>query len=320
MERGYLTSEEVLKEAEKLGLELAERKLKYYVTLGIIPKPVRSPDNTDRNYDGRVAYFKSDIVQRLRKVKELQDSGFTLPQIKKYFEEALDPALKDFLQSSRGENENSRLDSLVKLLSSDDIKNATRDFRQKIAADPGDKALEKAAVEYYVEVLSRFLGREKAIEYVDEFIVRAPAEEREKKLAPLKKLRAQVIKPDRSVSLTTLLESICTEVEAGSFNSALVLDRLKEIAEKVHIMQARYRDSTQALKEAFDMSRIMRQAFWAYFKALLEIESFIKNGDRAHLARTRFLAARADEMLRVLEELLAGIKQLINLYEDVEKS
>ncbi len=319
MEAPYLTSEEVLEKAEKIGLELAERKLKYYVTLGIIPKPIRNPEDKSKVYDGRVAYFPHEVVDRLNKIKDLQDSGFTLVQIKKYFQQSLAPDLKDFLQSGSSVDESSRLEGLLKLLSSDDIRKATRDFQVRIAADPGDESLEKAAFDYYVNVLSRLIGKEKAVRYVEGFLVNASPSERSKRLEPLKRLRTQIASAGQSTSLSSLLTGMCDDVEKGNYNPLNVMEKLKEIAEKVHIMQARYRDNTLAFKDAFDMARFMRQAFWAYFKALLEIESFIKDRDLSHLNRARLLSARADEMLGAMEAMLSGMKNLLTLHEDIEK-
>jgi len=319
METPYLTSEEVLEEADKIGLELAERKLKYYVTLGIIPKPVRNPQDRSKTYDGRVAYFPHEIIQRLAKIKELQDSGFTLVQIKKYFAQSLAPDLEDFLQSGSSAVENHRLDNLLSLLSSDDIRKATRDFQARLAADPGDESLEQAAFDYYAGVLSRLIGREKAIRYVEDFLVKASPAERKKRLEPLRNLRAQIVQSGGTTSLSSILMTMCSDMEKGSYEPQKVLDRLREIAEKVHIMQARYRDSTLAFKDAFDMARFMRQAFWAYFKALLEMESFIKDGGPSHLHRARLLSSRADEMLAAIESMLSGMKNLLALQEEIEK-
>ena len=36
--RQYYTSEEILKKSDELGLELSDRKIKYYVTLGDTPQ------------------------------------------------------------------------------------------------------------------------------------------------------------------------------------------------------------------------------------------------------------------------------------------
>ena len=314
MGKRHLTSEEVLKEAGELGLELAERKLKYYVTLGIIPKPLRNPGG---DYDGRIAYFPAEVVERLRKIKELQDSGFTLPQIKQYFQQSIDPELQQFLQKNMGDSGHVPLDALLKLISSDEIKKATGLFQLRVSSDDSEAVFEKAAMEYYTDVLSLLMGRDNAGRYVKDCIVNAPPEQRMKRIEPLRRLKKQIT--GRPGSLSSLLESLCVQLEKGSYQESRVLDKLKELAEKVHFLQGKYRDSTLALNESFDISRFIRQTFWVYLKALLELESFMKDGDPGHLSRARALSMRSEQLLDGLESLVSGIKNLVAVYEETEK-
>lgn len=51
------------------------RTVRYYVTRGLLPAPVRR---------GRVAYYSADHVARLEVVRSLQDHGFTLQAIERF--------------------------------------------------------------------------------------------------------------------------------------------------------------------------------------------------------------------------------------------
>ncbi len=314
MEHEYLTSDEVIETALKLGHNISDRKLKYYVTLGIIAKPVRNPYG---GIDGRVAYYHASVLQRIAKIKELQDSGFTLPQIKKYFENSINPELETFLKN--GEQSQLSIESVMSALTGEDMRKAYEHFQKKIAAVSGsDDLLNEAGRDYYVEILSLLLGQEKAREYVGQFWLKAPEDLRKSRLDSLLP-NSRSIKPGTSSSLSTLLLSICKQLRTGNFDKLAILDRLKELADKVHQLQEKYRLSSAPLKEFFDVSKLMRNPFWLYLKSLLEIESFIKDGEEHHLDRVESLSLKADEMLDCLEDLVSRTKFLLKLFSEAEQ-
>ncbi len=320
----HYTSEEILQKSEELGLDLSDRKIKYYVTLGILPKPVRNPLEAKGNVDGRVAYFPPDTLERLSKIKDLQDSGFTLPQIKKYFEDSLDPVLKSFLvQEGEGDDDAVPLERIVKSLMGENVREATKNFIQAVSADDSDEAFQKASMDYYHNILTPLIGRERSEKYVRDFFLNTTPEERERKLEPLKRWRVQFLKssaPQKSSFVSSYLDELCLNLEHGVVKDDAALEKLQELAEKVNSMQTKYREQARIFNEAFDISKIMRQIFWIYLKALLEMESFVKNGKKEHLKRARRLYGKADEMLGLVEDLIGRIRTLLILWNDIDKA
>ncbi|MGV8121042.1 MAG: MerR family transcriptional regulator [Candidatus Xenobiia bacterium LiM19] len=321
--RQYYTSEEILRKSDELGLELSDRKIKYYVTLGILPKPVRNPLEAKGNIDGRVAYFPPETLERLSKIKELQDSGFTLPQIKKYFKDSLDPALKSFLEQEQEGDDAVPLERIVTTLMGENVREATKSFIQAMSADDSAEAFQNASIQYYHNILIPLIGRERAEKYVRDFFINAAAEEREKKLEPLKRWRAQFLKssaPQKPSFVSSYLDDLCNNLERGAVKDNDALEKLHELADKVNSMQSKYREQARVFNEAFDISKIMRQIFWIYLKALLEMESFVKNGKKEHLKHAKSLYGKADEMLGLVEDLIGRIRTLLILWNDIDKA
>ena len=83
MESELLSLEEVLQQAEQLGLEVSERTFRYYAVLGLLPRPLKRP-----NTDARVHYYQPDILDRLSQIRNLQAQGHSLKQVKKHLEAA----------------------------------------------------------------------------------------------------------------------------------------------------------------------------------------------------------------------------------------
>lgn len=318
----YYTSEEILENSKEFGLLLTDRKLKYYVTVGILEKPLRNPVEASERLDGRVAYFSNDTLERLKKVRELQDSGFTLPQIKKYFERAIDPKLEDYLKIA-GDNEAQKDISaamLGKVFLSNEMREATLSFVRCASEGTTEESFKKTAINYYYEVLSLLIGDEKAEKYVKELILETSPENIEKKIEPLRKLRESILKKktDGGKFLSKYLDEICEKLKKKEYKDTEILEKLRGLAERVQAMQDKYRQKAIVINEAFEMSKFMRQIFWIYLKALLEMENFIKDKKDEHLARASSLYNKADEMLGRIEELIAVIKNLVNLNEEAE--
>ena len=318
MENKFLTSEEIIAQANTFGLDLSDRKLKYYVTLSLVPKPVRNPDGGS---DGRVAYYHVSIIDRLSKIKELQDSGFTLPQIKKYLENSIDDRLESLLAISEKETEPKfSVEKVISALSGEAVHNAFTRFQKQISADPSNQELIKSAgKEYYIELISLMMGRERADEYVKHFFNTIPNDELIRKTELLKQRAEGQISPGKSSSLSVIVSSLCEKLRSGNFNEDKVLDELKDLADKIYILQDKYRVTYAPLKDFFDVSKFMRQPFWLYFKSLLEIESFVKDKEPGHLDRAVVMSVRSDEMLDSIEELVQQTKRLLELYKNSEK-
>ena len=89
MAETFLALDEVLSGAARLGLELSERTFRYYAVLGLLPKPIKRPEGTS---DGRVHHYPPEILDRLNEIRSLQNRGYSLKQIKKFFEVTPAPA------------------------------------------------------------------------------------------------------------------------------------------------------------------------------------------------------------------------------------
>jgi DNA-binding transcriptional MerR regulator len=317
----FFTSEEVLAEARTLGLDIAERKLKYYVTVGILPRPQRRPSGAEGDIDGRMAYFPPETIERLVEIKKLQDSGFTLPQIKNYFNKAIDPVLKNFLEAEDGSSGGSfPLESLAKVVVGDAVRDGVKKFQQKVARDKSEQAFREAAQDYYLEVLAPLLGQEKAARYVRELLVDADGRQREKMLAPFRKWKEQAesAAPGAQSPISSYLDELCHELRRGSYKEGEIREKLQDLAEKVQGMQLKYQEKARIFNEAFEIAKFMRQVFWIYLKALLEIENFLVDRNEEHLMRAGRLYSRADDMLRALEELIGMVKKLVALGKGIE--
>lgn len=310
MEKQYLTSEEVLEKARAMNLELTDRKLKYYATVGVVPKPVKGLKGMP---DKRVAYYPGTVTKRLAKIKELQESGFTLAQIKKYFENEIEPALKHFLKE-----ENISLGSIVKILSNDAVRAAAEDFRIKIKAGTGEQTFLKAAEEYYVSLLSQVASVSSAKKYVAEILRSKGSSQREQLLDPLRKLKTKYDDACFS-SVSSELMEICRKLEGGTCDEQTILRQLKQQAAKVHDIQEKYRTTAESLREILDLSRFMQQAFWLYFKALLEAENFIRNKDGRHLQQAMAFSVKADEILGETQQTVKCLKKLVTAYKESER-
>lgn len=318
MDKKFLTSEEVLAKAKTLKLDLLDRKLKYYVTLGIVPKPIRNPD---MSADGRIAYYPYSVMERLSKIKELQDSGFTLPQIKKYFENSIDDRLESLLNTpTKKTDAEFPVEKIIAALSGDNIRIAFDRFQKQISVDSSNQTLlNNAAREYYVELISLMIGKDRADEYVKRFFDDISDEERNKKTELLKKNAEGLISSGKSSSLSVVISSFCKKMQLGNFDDVKILDELKDLADKIYILQDKYRASNESLKVFFDVGKFMRRPFWLYFKSLLELESFVADREQSHLDKALFMSVKADEMLDSIEDLVQRTKKLLELFQKSEK-
>ena len=125
---GLLTLEEVLATSTQRGLELSERTFRYYVVLGLLPKPLKKPGE-----DARVHFYPLAILDRLQEIRSLQEQGFSLKQIKKYVEELPAPAahlpLVDLLRQGK-----------VKPCHFEELEALRTDLRQSSASGPVEEA------------------------------------------------------------------------------------------------------------------------------------------------------------------------------------
>ena len=74
----YFTIAELLEELRNLGTVVEERTLRYWVSRGLLSKPVKKPF---RGADGRVAYFSVEVLKSIADILRLQHEGWKLEQI-----------------------------------------------------------------------------------------------------------------------------------------------------------------------------------------------------------------------------------------------
>lgn len=79
----FVSLPKFLRLASEQGLEVTERTLNFYVTRGLLPRPVRKPFV---GADGRVGYMPTDSLRQLRKILQLKEQGLKLEQIRRTLE------------------------------------------------------------------------------------------------------------------------------------------------------------------------------------------------------------------------------------------
>lgn len=71
-----LTQPEFIDEAKSAGINMPERTLRYYITLGLLPPPQKIPGN------GNVGYWDRKLLSRITTINELTREGESLESIK----------------------------------------------------------------------------------------------------------------------------------------------------------------------------------------------------------------------------------------------
>ena len=160
MTESPLTLPQVLAAAGQRGLELTERTFRYYAVVGLIPRPLKRPSGDE---DARVHYYASDIVDRLMQIRTLQAQGYSLKQIKVWFE-MRGGGTAPSAQPSGGEPRGSvpahaqeEVAALLRFFSSDTLHGAMRMFVEATLTDGSDEALRRAALSWYETVVGGVL-------------------------------------------------------------------------------------------------------------------------------------------------------------------
>jgi DNA-binding transcriptional MerR regulator len=184
-----LTLEDVLREAQGIGLDLSERTFRYYSVMGLLPKPIKRPGGSG---DARVHYYGQDIMQRLQDIRSLQSQGYSLKQIKDYFRVAVH--VPQPRAESAGEDEDGRTlpsdaQTLLRAFSSPQMAEASRNFLATATQNLTEETLRQAAMLYYEELLGIFLGEERAALALHDVFAHLTPLEIETMLRPLRTLR-----------------------------------------------------------------------------------------------------------------------------------
>ena len=71
----------MLERAQASGLDVTERTLRYYSVQGLLPAPTRGASEAA---DRRVRYYPESVLARLGEIRDLQQQGYSLRQIRDY--------------------------------------------------------------------------------------------------------------------------------------------------------------------------------------------------------------------------------------------
>jgi DNA-binding transcriptional MerR regulator len=155
----YLTLEELLYALEHEGLDVQERTIRFWISKGILEKPLRKPF---KYADGRVRYFPTRVVGEITDILKYQEEGWKLTQIKKRLRE---PVRANQSEALGGEQ-------LAKLLLSDYLGNGEFRDKQRFvdAAEPSTPQWRRVR-NFLVARLTHFVGRKQAVRSVTSFMV-----------------------------------------------------------------------------------------------------------------------------------------------------
>ena len=177
----FVSLPKFLRLACEQGLEVTERTLNFYVTRGLLPKPVRKPFV---GADGRVGYMPTDCLRQLRKILQLKEQGLKLEQIRRTLEGRGVVQEQDLDQKTQWQRElafrylrhmpagyygPARMQLLGRLSR----------HSQKISAED--------LRDFQVATLTPLVGEAPARRYVKEFYLKLPAKELERQLHGLGK-------------------------------------------------------------------------------------------------------------------------------------
>lgn len=159
MYSNYLTSDELLYALEHEGMEVNERTLRFWISEGILEKPLRKPF---KGADGRVRYFPKKVVGEIAQVLRYQEEGWKLTQIKERLRTPIRPT-----QDVSPEGE-----MLAKRFLADFIGNGEFKDRQRLieGADPSTTHWRRIR-NFLVARLTHMVGRKQAVRSVSSFML-----------------------------------------------------------------------------------------------------------------------------------------------------
>lgn len=309
-----LTSEEVVAEARQRGFEVSERTLKYYVSLGLVPRPRRHPSG---RIDKRVLYFPGEVLDTLAEIRRLQDSGLTLEQIRLFLAGSARPDLQAVAENS--ETEGTRMaERVVRALLSQEVGQAYRDFLA-LPVEAGDEALRQSGQTFYQKVLEALVGAERARQIVARTFARLTPAQWERKLAPLLRMKAEHPGGRAGAggnvlgrTLTSHLRDLASRTLAGQ----PLQTELAEVKARLERLTAKYAGVPQTNAQKHEIARFMSKALEVYGEALWLLEEGARSGDRPLVERAVARADRAGVILEHLENMIAEKRELLRLCQE----
>ena len=315
----YLSTEEVLAESRKLGLEVSERTLKYYVSLGLLPKPGKHPSG---QVDRRVLFFPAEVLSTLEQIRRLKQEGFSLEQVRQF---QAGEALPDLESLARGRDlEGSRLaEKVIRALGSDEVRQAYRDFLA-LPGEAPDEALRRVGQDFYRRVLASLVGPEEADRTIARTFRGLTPAQWEKRLAPLKKMREAMPKGAPGLredslgrTLTSRLEELANQLLAGQPSPTLEGD-LSQVARQVETLAAKYSGVPPSNPQKHEIARYMGKALEVYGEAVEWLREAAATQDPQAARQALVRAGRAGQILAHLENMVSEKRELLRLCQEEE--
>ncbi len=155
----YLTQDELLYALEHEGLEVSERTVRFWISKGVLEKPLRKPF---KHADGRMRYFPTRVVGEIVEIMKLQEEGWKLTQIK----HRLRTPPKVGQAASAGAEDWAKL-WLADFLGNGEFKDR---FRNIESAEPSTPPWRRVR-NFLVARLTHFVGRKQAVRSVTSFML-----------------------------------------------------------------------------------------------------------------------------------------------------
>lgn len=175
----WLTLPDLVARAAAQGLDVPERTVRFYVTKGLLPAPVKAPFE---GADGRVAWFPLEALRRLKRIGQLKAQGMSLEQIARALEGRRGPAAEEgpsrefafrFLQAE----------------GTDAARRARLEFLAAVTGTQRDDLLVRAARTYLQRRLAPLVGEPQARRHVEEFFLGLSPPELERRMEPFRRWR-----------------------------------------------------------------------------------------------------------------------------------
>ncbi len=306
-----LTSEQVVAEARKLGVEISQRTLKFYVSQGLLPHPERHPSDS---VDKRVLFFPARVLGILAEIRRLQESGLTLQQIRRYLAGNARPDLQVLARESNSEG--SRIaEQVVKALFSQEVSQAYQDFLT-LPAEAGDQAVRQLGREFYERVLQALIGARQARHLVARTFDRLTPAQWERKLAPLLQLRARHSGRRAGTggnvlarTLTSHLRDLAGRIREGQNPEA----ELAQVKARLERLTLKYAGVPETNPHRHEIARFMAKALEVFGEALWMLEEASHSQDPSLIDRALSRAQKAGDILDHLEGMVAEKRALLRL-------